>query len=310
MKQKLFPVIVIGIILYLIPWAVTLCIRKNIPEEKGETFDSGIRVYLSSGDQVSSMDLDEYLVGVVAAQISGDSPLEALKAQAVIARTCAMNIIGERKSVEATELNLPYYSDLVLRREYGENYSTYIAAVAEAVAGTTEEILTYEGGSVTPVFFKCGSGKTRDAKDVWGSPIPYLICVDSGWDTSCEVCPQEITMDVERCIELLKAGFKDFQASPETFKDTVQILERDGSGYVTRIQMGNCELTGEDVRTALNLPSSDFEVRAKSKAIIFKVTGIGHGVGLSQWGACAMAREGQGYEQILAWYFPGTAIDT
>ena len=310
MKGKILPIMVIGIILYLIPWAVTLCIRKNIPEEKGETFDSGIRVYLSNGDQVNSMDLDEYLVGVVAAQIPGDSPLEALKAQSVIARTYAMNTIGERKSVEATELSLPYYSDGVLRSEYGENYSAYHGAICQAVNGTTEEILTYEGSAVIPVFFKCGSGKTRDAGEVWGSSIPYLVSVDSAWDTDCETCPQEIVMDVEKCIDLLKGGVKDFQASPETFKDTVQILERDGSGYVTRIQMGNCEFTGEEARTALNLPSSNFEVRAKSKTITFNVTGIGHGVGLSQWGACAMAKEGQGYEQILSWYFPGTAIDT
>ena len=118
-----------------------------------------------------------------------------------------------------------------------------------------------------------------------------------------------MTMDVEECIQRLKAGDSDFEASAQTFKDTVQILEKDESGYVLSIQLGNKTFSGEQLRSLLDLPSAAFEVRAKRKTITFDVTGCGHGVGLSQQGALIMAEEGRNYEEILTWYFPGAGIE-
>ena len=119
----------------------------------------------------------------------------------------------------------------------------------------------------------------------------------------------QVTMDVEECIQRLKAGDSDFEASAQTFKDTVQILEKDESGYVLSIQLGNKTFSGEQLRSLLDLPSAAFEVRAKRKTITFDVTGCGHGVGLSQQGALIMAEEGRNYEEILTWYFPGAGIE-
>ena len=293
---------------YLIPCIVTLFIRKNIPEDDVKTFDSGIFVYISQGDYVQEMDMEEYLVGVVAAQIPADYPLEALKTQAVIARTYIMNVVGDRKAVEATELNQEYCSMDVLREKYGSDFEEVRQKLVRAVCDTTEEVITYEDRQVTPVFFRCSNGKTRNAADVWGSDIPYLVSVDSSADTECEDASTQVTLSVEECIQKLKAKYSDFEAQAEGFKDTVQILQKDGAGYVTKIQMGNMEFLGEELRYIFSLPSASFEVRAKSRVITFTVTGIGHGVGLSQWGAKAMAEEGQGYLDILAWYFPGTAV--
>lgn len=308
MKRKGVRLFLLCVGLYLIPCVATLFIRKNIPEIDDQAFDSGILVYISNGAGVREMDLDEYLVGVVAAAMPGDYPLEALKAQAVILRTYLMNIIGDRRSVEATELNQVYYGEETLREKYGSAYDVYISNLTEAVVSTTEEVLTCEGQPVTPVFFRCSNGRTRNAADVWNSEISYLVAVDSSQDTQCEDYRSTVTMSLEECISRLSESYPDFEANVDSFKDTVQILQKDGSGYVTRIQMGNKEFSGEELRYVLGLASASFEVKAKSKSITFEVTGSGHGVGMSQWGARAMALEGKGYADILAWYFPGTNI--
>lgn len=308
MRQKCIRIVLICLGLYLIPCMATLIIRKNIPEPDAETFCSGIVIYISNGNVTEEMDMDEYLLGVVAAQMPGDYPLEALKAQAVIARTYLMNVIGTRKSAEATELNQSYYSDAMLREKYGENYNAWYENLSEAVNSTTEEILSYENRQVTPVFCRCSNGKTRDARDVWGSSIPYLTAVDSPEDTTYENYRSQVTMENEECISRLKESYPDFEANAETLKDTVQVLEKDNSGYVTKIQVGNMEFSGEDLRYALDLNSASFDVRVKTRNITFDVTGEGHGVGMSQWGARMMAVSGKGYRDILSWYFPGTSV--
>lgn len=308
MKRKGLRFILICVGLYLIPCIATLVIRKNIPETDEKKFDSGIIIYISNGNTAAQMDLDEYIVGVVAASMPGDYPLEALKAQAVIARTYLMNTIGSRKRVEATELDQSYYSNETLREKYGSDYDTYYNNLAEAAISTTEEVLTYNGQQVTPVFFRCSNGMTRNAADVWGSELPYLVAVDSSEDTSCSEYRTQVTLKLPECIARLKESYPDFEANEESFKDTVQILEKDASGYVTKIQMGNKEFSGEELRYVLGLPSASFDVRAKSKTISFDVTGVGHGVGMSQWGARSMALSGKGYAQILSWYFPGTQL--
>lgn len=308
MRRKCIQFVFIGLTLYLIPCLATLLIRKNIPESDIGMFDSGIIINMSNGDTTEKMDMDEYLIGVVAAQMPGDYPVEALKAQAVIARTCLMNTIGSRKSVEAAELNQSYYTDNILREKYGSDYDLWYSNLVQAVVSTTEEILTYEGRQVTPVFFRCSNGKTRSAQDAWGRAIPYLVSVDSSEDINCEEYQSQVIMGNEECISRIKSCYPDFEANAETLKDTVQILAKDSSGYVTKIQIGNMEFSGEDLRYALDLNSASFDVKAKSKKITFDVTGIGHGVGMSQWGARVMAESGKEYSEILSWYFPGTSV--
>ena len=313
MKQRWFKLLLIAAGLYLLPWLTTLLIRKNIPETDTPVFDSGITVYMGDGSGAQALDLDEYLTGVVAAQLPegylpGDYPGEALKCQAVLARTHAMNIIGSRTQITAGELGQEYFSLNVLREKYGSGYAAAYRQLAAAVCGTSEEVLTYDGKPAMPAYFYCSNGMTRSAETVWGSAIAYLTPVESSADTDCKEQRSQVTMTIADCIRKLQESRPDFQASAEGLKDTVQILQKDDSGYVTRIQMGNTEFSGEELRSALGLSSADFEVRVKSRTITFDVTGVGHGVGLSQWGARAMALEGKGCREILAWYFPGTEV--
>lgn len=312
MRQKITGWLLTGGVLFALPCILTLIIRKNIPETDTLAFDSGILVYINHGYSMESMDFEEYLIGVTGSQIPQDYPLEAVRAQAVIARTHMMGIIGDRSSITASELGEEYLSRDAFLEKWGNGGKEAYENLIQAVTDTQEEVLTYEGELTEPVFFYSGTGKTRNALDVWGSAIPYLVCVESpepeGGDQGGENQTQ-IVLDAADCIQRLKASDEDFEAMEDTFKDSVQILQKDDSGYVLSIQMGNKTFSGEALRQALDLPSAAFDVSAKRKTVTFTVTGSGHGVGLSQQGAKTLAEEGKGYDEILSWYFPGTVLE-
>lgn len=304
MKDSIFRSLLICAGLYMIPVLMTVFIQKQIPESDGQTSDSGISIYTVQQGEMVKMDMEEYLIGAVAAQISKDYPLEAIKAQTVLARTQVMNKLGTRREAESTGLGQAYMTKSQMQSRYGEDYGQRVTELTEAVKATKGKILSYEGGNTLPLFFTCSAGKTRNSEDIWGSAITGLIAVDSPEDTECDDYHSEKAIDIHVCIAKLKKAFSDFEADAKTFKDTVQVLEKDGSGYVTRIQMGNREFSGEDIREALSLASASFDFSFSEHKILFDVKGCGHGAGLSQWGARCMALEGKTWEEILLRYFP------
>lgn len=307
MNKTLVRSFMVFCVLFCIPFCITLLSGNN--QEDGESqYNTGIYVYIHEDDDVTAMDLDEYLVGVVAAAMPADYEPEALKAQAVICRTYALNIIGERKSIESSELNQDYKNIQALKESYGKDFDEKYNKIVQAVLATTEEVICYEEQLISPVYFRCSNGNTRNASDVWGSELPYLTAVECGKDSEYESFEVQTTFQLDECIELMQKSYKDFQASAQGLGDSIQIIEKDASGYVKTVQMGNQTFTGEELRYALNLPSSSFSVKAKSNAITFTTKGAGHGVGLSQFGANEMAKEGNNYEAILTYYYTGTAV--
>ena len=307
MNKTLIRSFMIFCMLFCIPFFVTLLSGKNQEEEESQ-FNTGIYVYINQGNDVTAIDLDEYLVGVVAAAMPADYEIEALKAQAVICRTYALNIIGERKSVESSELNQNYKNTQALKESFGKDFDEKYNKIVRGVLETTEEVIYYEEQLISPVYFRCSNGNTRNASDVWGSELPYLVAVESSKDVDYESFEAQSTFKLDECIELMQKSYKDFQAAAQGLGDSIQIIEKDAGGYVKSVQMGNMTFTGEELRYALNLPSSSFGIKAKSSTITFTCQGAGHGVGLSQFGANEMAKEGSNYEAILTYYYTGTTV--
>jgi len=294
-------------VLFCIPFLITLFSEKDTKMEESQ-FNTGIYVYVNEGNDVIAIDFDEYLVGVVAAAMPADYELETLKAQAVICRTYALNIIGERKSIESSELNQSYKNNEVLKESFGKDYDERYQKIVTAVLETTEEVICYEDQLISPVYCRCSNGSTRNAAEVWGSELPYLKAVDSSKDVNYELFEVRTTYQLEECLQLMQKSYKDFQMPTQGLGDSIQIIEKDAYGYVKSIQMGNRTFTGEEFRYAMNLPSSSFDIKAKSSTITLISHGAGHGVGLSQFGANEMAKEGSSYEAILTYYYTGTTI--
>lgn len=264
------------------------------------------------GEQWVQTNMQEYLVGVVAAEMPASFDPEALKAQAVAARSYAIYTAESSKHGKGqvcTDYRCcqAWNSPEQMKEKWGENYDLYEQKIREAVEATAGEYLCYQGEAVFAAFHSSSAGATEDSGQLWAQ-LPYLVSVES----------PETEADVPNYISSLSLSALDFRdsllhAHPEadfTGEESTWIgqISRDGSGRVETVVLGGVEMKGTELRSLFNLRSTAFELEYKAGGFVFTVTGYGHGVGMSQYGANVMARQGEGYRDILAHYYPGTEL--
>ena len=264
------------------------------------------------GDRVLSLSEEDYLVGVVAAEMPASFPEEALKAQAVAARSYARYCAATGKHPEADLCADPgccqaWQSEEALREKWGEAYGDNLLRVRQAVEATRGQILTYEGEPILAAFHSSSAGATEDCGAVW-NPRPYLVSVSS----------PEGPEDVPGYRSMLRCAPLDFRdvilsARPEADfsgpeEDWLGECRRDASGRVESLVLGGVSVSGTELRRLFSLRSTAFSLEYAEGMFVFSVTGFGHGVGMSQYGAMVMAREGADYRQILAHYYPGAEL--
>lgn len=243
------------------------------------------------------LDIESYLEGVISSEMSPAFEMEALKAQCVAARTF---VVQRGYEVDDTANTQVYRDDKQLKDIWKDNYDVYHKKIQQAVQETTGEILTYQGKPISALFFSSSCGKTANAQEYWGNKVPYLVSVDSSWDKQSEEYEKSITMSKQEFSTALG------------FQNTVHEIEepiRYDSGYVKEIRIDRIVFTGREVREKLNLRSSCFTIKESKDNVVITTKGYGHGVGMSQIGAQAMAEKGKSYKQILSHYYPKTKIE-
>ncbi len=243
------------------------------------------------------LDIESYLEGVISSEMSPAFEMEALKAQCVAARTF---VVQRGYEVDDTTNTQVYRDDKQLKDIWKDNYDVYHKKIQQAVQETTGEILTYQGKPISALFFSSSCGKTANAQEYWGNKVPYLVSVDSSWDKQSEEYEKSITMSKQEFSTALG------------FQNTVHEIEepiRYDSGYVKEIRIDRIVFTGREVREKLNLRSSCFTIKENKDNVVITTKGYGHGVGMSQIGAQAMAEKGKSYKQILSHYYPKTKIE-
>lgn len=243
------------------------------------------------------LDIESYLEGVISSEMSPAFEMEALKAQCVAARTF---VVQRGYEVDDTTNTQVYRDNKQLKDSWKDNYDVYHKKIQQAVQETTGEILTYQGKPISALFFSSSCGKTANAQEYWGNKVPYLVSVDSSWDKQSEEYEKSITMSKQEFSTALG------------FQNTVQEIEepiRYDSGYVKEIHIDRIVFTGREVREKLNLRSSCFTIKENKDNVVITTKGYGHGVGMSQIGAQAMAEKGKSYKQILSHYYPKTKIE-
>lgn len=277
--------------------------------------DSRISVRVDLGDgEILTLPLDKYLWRVVAAEMPASFEPEALKAQAAAARTYTVSKMG--RTVEGhpdadvcTDITCcqAYIDPQAASDNWGEQAELYTQKIASAVADTDGMIILYDGQPIQAVFHSSSAGRTVDAVEVWGNAVPYLISVDSpegeevpNWHSSVSFTPEDFkTRFLSEYPEAdLSGDPADWFAAPAF----------NSSGGVETITIGGVTVGGGTLRTLLSLRSAHFTVTPGAEEIVFSVTGYGHGVGMSQYGANALAREGKTWEEIIKWYYTGVAI--
>lgn len=293
-----------------LPGPTELSRPEKEPEEESEQPSSRLRIL--RGSESADMELEDYLVGVVAAEMPASFPEEALKAQAVAARSYALYCAETDKHGEADLCADPgccqaWRSREELEESWGENYAENLERIRRAVEATAGELLLYEGEPILAAFHSSSAGATEDCGAVW-NPRPYLVSVDS----------PETAGDVPGYLSSLRCAPIDFRdvvlsAYPEADfsgreEDWIGALQRDESGRVASVELGGIPIPGTELRRLFSLRSTAFSLVYEDGIFLFSVTGYGHGVGMSQYGAMVMARDGADYRQILAHYYPGTVL--
>ncbi len=269
-------------------------------------------ILLKTGDETLTLGLEDYLCGVVAAEMPASFPAEALKAQAVAARTYAFSGALSGKHGAAAICDDPgccqaWLSDEALRARWGEDYETHAAKIRAAVEATAGQLLRYGEEPVFAAFHSSSAGATEDCGAVW-NPRPYLVSVSS--PETAEDVPNYVSTVSCRAIDLRDTLLSlhpeaDFSGPPERWLGEVR---RDGSGRVSEAVLGGVSFAGTELRRLFSLRSTAFELAYGDGLFTFTVTGHGHGVGMSQYGAKVMAEQGAAYTEILAHYYPGTEI--
>ncbi|WP_112182186.1 MULTISPECIES: stage II sporulation protein D [Paraliobacillus] len=264
-----------------------------------------VEVMRSETDQIEKVLLEDYVTRVVASEMPAEFELEALKAQALAARTYIVNYLAhvtdDAANVTDTVQHQVYKSDEELREVWGSDYSWKISKIKEAVAGTVGEILTYEDQPITPAFFSTSNGYTENAEDYWENALPYLKSVASPWDQDSPKFLDQKIVPIDQVEEALGVTLSQ---SNNDFSMT-----RTASNRVETVKIAEQTFTGRDIREALELRSSDFSIEQKNDHLIFTTKGYGHGIGMSQYGANGMAEDGKSYQDIVTYYYQGTEIE-
>ena len=272
-----------------------------------------VRLQLEDG-RVEELTMADYLWGVVAAEMPASFEEEALKAQACAARTytAVLQSSGAEKHPEAdicadSTCCQAYVARSQAEARWGLNAQSYGEKIDRAVAGTDGLGILYGGEPIQALFFSSAPGQTVDAVEVWGNSVDYLKSVDSPEGEEVPDYHSQVVLTADQVKQAALAAYPgaDLSGDPSGWFAGVTYGE---SGTVASLTLGGVALTGGQVRTLFDLRSAAFSVSWDGSSFTFDVTGYGHGVGMSQYGANAMAKEGRTFEEILTWYYTGTEV--
>ena len=326
MKKVIYYVLVMIIVTIILPLLIVRgcnIVMKDVnPEGKAEKSEANIKVYLKDQDRVEEMSLESYVKGVVAAEMPVDYEVEALKAQAVAARTYAYSrMIGLYPAIEDTHKGAHICTDSkhcqawVKHEDIMKKWSSVNAAVnwkkiETSVKETEKLILLYDNKPINPLFHANSGGKTENVEDVWeGTEVPYLKSVKSDGDEEDAGFKTVTAFKENDIVERLKAQYPDILLDEADLLSNFSILELSEGGKVKTMKIGNVELKGTDLRSVLSLRSTNFRVEKGNEGELNITTiGFGHGVGMSQHGANYLAKNGGTFEEILKYYYKGVSL--
>lgn len=274
--------------------------KKETLKEKEEVTE--VAVFRSATNEIETIPLEEYVTGVVASEMPAEFEMEALKAQALTARTYILNQL-----LHGDKTNLPEGADItdttahqVYKNKEEVSKIKEWKKIHQAVEETAGEILTYEGKPITAAFFSTSNGFTENAEEYWQNQIPYLKSVESPWDKNAP------TFEVETKIPINE--FQQKLGITITGDELGEIKQRTTGKKIAQIELAGKTFTGREIREKLNLRSTDFTWEQKGNEIIITTRGYGHGVGMSQYGANGMAQEGKDYREIVTHYYKDIEI--
>ena len=320
---------ILPIIFTITPKAETEEVVSNIenvtqeqPEQEVETtiYDyqkyKTIKLFHSGSGQIEELPIDEYLYGVVSSEMPANFEIEALKAQAIVARTYTiyqiMNNSGKHPGADICDNSSCCQAwiskDERLSKWALEEAESNWNKIVDAVNSTSGKIITYQNKPINAFFHSNSGGKTESSLNIWGGiDYPYLKSVETAGEEGYTQYSSEAKFTKEELLNKLKEKYEDCEIDYSQ-ENCIQILEYTTSGRVKTIKFGNKEIAGTEARTILGLRSTNFTFTISGDEIIFSVIGYGHGVGMSQTGADALAKSGSNCEEIIKHFYTDVEI--
>ncbi len=276
-------------------------------EAKARAYDS-FNILISETGKIEKVSAKDYLFGCVASEMPQSFDDEALKAQTVAAYTFACRKKQSTKNnydlSDSPETDQCYQSKEALRGKWGDSADEYTKRLEEIIDSVYGKVLTYDGKLALTVYHAVSSGKTESCENVWGQSLPYLISVDSNYDKLSSDYLSTVAFTSDELKIKLNGDYSYTEDCSSWFTD----LKTTESGTVKSLKLCGKEISGLELSKALSLKSSCFEISFADGMFTFTVKGHGHGVGMSQYGADYMAKQGSTYEEILYHYYPECKI--
>lgn len=291
--------------------------NENNDKSKNIIIDSSsnIKVYLTKEDKIVEVPIEDYVKSVVSSEMLASFDDEALKAQAIAART----FVASRKIKACPNANGGDVCDSTHCQVYinkdekiklwGEKGNEYWDKISKAVDDTAGKVLSFNDELVLyPQFFSTSSGNTENSVDVFSNAIPYLVSVKSEGENIAPKYETEFTFSIDEFINKINSLYVDAGLTTSSLNENIEILTRSEAGGVKEIRFGGQTVKGTEFRISFGLSSTNFEYSIDGNNIVFKCKGYGHGVGMSQWGANVMGKNGAKYDEILKHYYTGIDI--
>ena len=321
-------ILIFILIIFVLPAVCTKRIKNKEEHKDNEIIEiqkhdyskyGTIKLLHKENGQIEEISIDEYLYGVVSAEMPAIYEEEALRAQAVAARTYTIyqisNNNGKHKNADicddSTCCQAWISKDNRMKRWSEEERENNWNKIVKAVNSTAGKIITYNNEAINAFFHSNSGGKTEIPSNVWigGKDFPYLKSVETSGENAYTQYSSEVKISKIDLLEKLKKEYSDIQIDFNE-NESIKILEYTQSGRVKTVKFGNTEIAGTKARSIIGLKSTNFSIKIDGDDVVFLVKGYGHGVGMSQTGADSMAKQGKNHEEILKHFYTGVEITT
>ncbi|MBR3882649.1 MAG: stage II sporulation protein D [Clostridia bacterium] len=317
MKKVMFYILFVIFLIIVLPIVFTKRfeteeVSKINPYDYGDYSKISL-LHVQTG-AIEELTLDEYLYGVVASEMPASFEVEALKAQSVVARTYTiyqMKNSDKHKEADLCDSSLCCQAWMTKENRFSrwedDKENEYWNKIVKAVNDTKGKIIFYNDEPINALFHSNSGGITELAINVWGGDYPYLQIVETAGEDAYTSFKSEVKISKDQLVEIMNSKYTDF--SIDFYKDDyIKINSYTNSKRVSKIKIGNKELTGVEARNLLGLKSTQFDFKIEGDDIFFSVIGYGHGVGFSQCGGDVLAKLGKSYEEIIKYYYKDVSI--
>lgn len=307
-KKNLLIIIVSILICVIVPAVITVSVTGVIESDISDELIAGRRIDVQYKHAVKSVDINKFIIMVLAERLEMSSQIEVLKAESIMIRTDIYRIMGDNMNIDSSSLGMAFMTENQMKTSWGDKYSDNYNLIADCVAATGGIIMMYNGSPIDARYTEVSSGTTLAGVEVLGAGYEYLTSVE---------CPDD--MQSQDYISVISFAYKDFvKKMSEKYTEiginesapfkSIQIAAKSKSGYVTKIQVGNVVMTGAEFAQILGINSANMTIEDMNGSLKITTKGKGSNIGVSMYTAGIMAETGNTYEAILMKFYSGVTL--